>query len=432
MKITYYEGINKTRPSRYLNLQEIYEIIKRSPNDVLIQTIRNLKAENDIKYRELKLNLPIITPHVESSGRKLAGVEFDKNFKSFTQLMYFDIDNVQNAQEEKQRIINQYKDFVTIVCISPSGAGISILVQVENELTKENFNPIWNSIRTNEFADENIDVKANGIARSMFLSHDPDVYFNPEVSLAVEFSITENVGTEPNTCVLYKNNINSHFSSTNTITKHKYNLYPIDNVLNLINICTQVEVDKPLVEVKEVQFVSLFIPKVIYEGKRHSTLYTMIHHLYYLNPELEIDIIFSYIWFVNNVFVKPKLDNNDLLRHFNNVVTQIHTNCIVYVNYKVRRIHFNKNSSKLTPQVKMALAKKLTGLYKRYHNQQRIFDAIEQLIAGGKKVTNAAIKSITGHDIKTIRHHRQSERIDLEFGISSIIDEYSIEKADHF
>ncbi len=86
----------------------------------------------------------------------------------------------------------------------------------------------------------------------------------------------------------------------------------------------------------------------------------------------------------------------------------------------------------LTHQEKMALAKKLTGLYKRYHNQQRIFDAIEQLIAGGKKVTNAAIKTLTGHDIKTIRHHRQSERIDLEFGISSIIDEYSIEKADHF
>ena len=92
---------------------------------------------------------------------------------------------------QKQRIINQYKDFVSLVCISPSGAGISIFIQIENELTRENFNPIWNSIRMNELCDENIDVKANGIARTMFLSYDPDIYFNPNATLAVDFEIED-------------------------------------------------------------------------------------------------------------------------------------------------------------------------------------------------------------------------------------------------
>jgi len=425
MKITFYDGIKKNNPSRYLNLQEVYEFIKTSPNVGLIETIRHLKSNNDNYYRELKLRLPIITPHVEATARKLAGDEFEKNLISFTHLMYFDIDNLQNVHEEKERIINQYKDFVSLVCISPSGAGISIFIQLENELTKENFNPIWNSIRLNEFADEKIDVKANGIARTMFLSSDPNVYYNPEATLSVDFEVIEEQGTNPNTCRLSKNNINSHFSSTNTITKSSYHLYNIDQVLNHIITNTHVDVDNHIVDVKEVPYLALYIPKIIIEGKRHSTLYTMIHHLFYLNPELEIDMIYSYIWFVNNVFVRPKLDKHDLLRHFNNVVNQIHDNSSVIVNFKKRRIHFNKNCWFLTSNDKMLLAKKLTGLYKRHQNKQKITDAIQQLQDAGEKVTNVAIKNLTRMDVKTIRNHRKSPEIDLEFEISSIIDAFS-------
>jgi hypothetical protein len=427
MKITFYDGIRKNIPNGYLNYQQVYEFIKTSPNVGLIETIRHLKLNNDNHYRELKLKLPIITPHVEATARRLAGDEFDKNLKSFTQLMYFDIDDVQNVYDEKQRIINQYKDFVSMVCISSSGAGISIFIQIENELTRENFNPIWNSIRMNELVGENIDVKANGIARTMFLSSDPDVYFNPDATLAVDFEVIEEQGIDPNTFRLLNNNnnINSHFSSTNTITKEKYNISNIDYVLNLINTNTQVDVGNHIVDVKEVQYVALYIPKMITQGRRHSTLYKMIHHLFYLNPELDIDIIYSYIWFVNNVFVRPKFDKHELIRHFNNVVNQIHGSSIVYVNYRKRRIHFNKNCWYITSKDKMILAKKLTGLYKRHQNKQKIIDAMQHLISKGSKITNVAIKKITGMDVKTIRNHRKTKDIDLEFEISSIIEEFS-------
>lgn len=393
MNITFYDGIKSKIPSRYLNLQEVYKFIKTSPNVGLIETIRHLKSNNDNYYRELKLRLPIITPHVEATARKLAGDEFDKNLKSFTQLMYFDIDNVQNVHEQKQRIINQYKDFVTMVCISPSGAGISIFIQIENELTKENFNHIWNSIRMNELAGENIDVKANGIARTMFLSSDPDVYFNPDATLAVNFEVVEEQGIHPNTCRISNNNINSHFSSNNTITKNSYNIYDIDHVLKHINTTTKVEVNNHVVDVKNVPYVALYIPRIIPEKKRHKTFYVMIHQLFYLNPELEIDVIYSFIWFVNNVFVRPKLDKHDLIRHFNNVVNQIHTNSLVYVNCRNRRIHFNKNCWYLTSKDKLYLAKKLTGLYKRHQNKQKVTDAIQHLQTVGTKVTNVAIKN---------------------------------------
>jgi hypothetical protein len=235
----------------------------------------------------------------------------------------------------------------------------------------------------------------------------------------------EERGIDPNTCRISNNNINSHFSSTNTITKNNYQLYDIDHVLKHINTSTQVEVDNHIVDVKEVPYVALYIPKMIVEGKRHSTLYSMIHHLFYLNPELEIDVIYSFIWFVNNVFVRPKLDKNDLIRHFNNVVNQIHVSSIVYVNYRNRRIHFNKNCYYLTSNDKLMLAKKLTGLYKRHQNKQRIDEAIQKLTCASQKITNVAIKKLTGMDVKTIRNHRRTPDIDLELEISSIIDEYS-------
>ena len=43
-----------------------------------------------------------------------------------------------------------------------------------------------------------------------------------------------------------------------------------------------------------------------------------------------------------------------------------------------------------------------------------------------KKITNVSIKNLTGMDVKTIRNHRKTPDIDLEFEISSIIDAYSI------
>ena len=94
------------------------------------------------------------------------------------------------------------------------------------------------------------------------------------------------------------------------------------------------------------------------------------------------------MWFVNNVFVRPKFDKHELIRHFNNVVNQIHGSSIVYVNYRKRRIHFNKNCWYITSKDKMILAKKLTGLYKRHKNKQRVIDAIQKLENEEQKITN--------------------------------------------
>jgi hypothetical protein len=428
MNISYYNegGINlQKQPIKYITLEEFVLLVKNNPNIGFYEHLRNLKITDKEQYDKLKKTLPFITPHVEAIGRKLSGDYYDINFRSFTQLMYFDIDDVENVHKEKQRIINQYGDFVSFVCISPSGRGISIIIQIENELTRVNFDMLWLSIRMNEFKDENIDMKATGIGRTMFISSDQDVYYNPNVSLAVDFTMDEKVGNHTNSLgVKFTNYINSHISNSNTITKKKYRSYSINEILNTIVTSTPVDVDNEIVDVREVEdYVSMYIPRIIVDGKKRSTYLIMIHQLFHLNPDLQIDIIYSYIWFINNNFAKPRMEKSQLLRHFNNVVDEIHKTKMVSVNYRTRSIHWNRNCQFLSCIDKMTIAKRLVGLHTRYKNQNSVFEAIDRLGVEGKKITNKAIKEITGKDIKTIRNYRDKPLIDLEVEIKVILEE---------
>jgi hypothetical protein len=426
MKFSLYEegGIEQTKPNRCITLEELFLMVRNNPNVGFYENLRNLRITDREQYDKLKKTLPFITPHVETNGRRLSSDYFDINFRSFSNLMYFDMDNVEDILNVKQRIIKQYGDFVSFVCISPSGKGISIIIQIENEITKDNFEMIWYSIRLNELKDEKIDSKATGIGRPMFISYDPDVYFNPSATLAVDFTMDEKVGKHYNSVEVFDTiNVNSHISNINTITKRKYKIYEVNEILQVLNTCTPVHVDNEIVDVKEVDYISMYIPRNICQGKRHSTFYRMIHSLFYLNPIIEIDYIYSYMWLINNCFTTPRLDKEELHRHFNSVVDQIHRTQFVYINLEKRRIHWNRNFQFNKTINKGTLANRLVGLYTRSKNQNSVFEAIDRLGAEGKKITNKAIKEITGKDIKTIRNYRDKPLIDMEVEIKIILDE---------
>lgn len=427
MKITYYEegGVNEIKePLCYITLEELSMRVKYNPNVRLYKSLREWRITDKDRYDNEKRKLPYISPHVETIGRRLSDEDYEINFRSFTQLMYFDIDDVENVEKEKQRIINQYKDIVSFVCISPSGRGITIIIQIENEITKDNFSMIWNSIRLNEFREEKVDTKATGIGRLMFLSYDPNVYFNPQATLSIDFTMDENVGNQYNTVgVKFSINLNSHILNSNTITKRKYRIYHIKEVLKVIKTTTQVEVESELVDIKEVEYAKMYIPRIIPKGKRHLTFFSMINYLLHLNPTIELDYIFSYMWLINNYFTSPKLDTKELLRHFNSTVEQIHRNQIVYIKFKTRRIHWNYNCCYLNSVDKELIAKRLLGLYTRYKNHIRVSEAIDRLVVEGKKITNNAIKDITGMDVKTIRNYRDKPSINLELEKTFILEE---------
>ena len=135
----YEKGIKSTTPNRKIDFQELYQLILNGSHRGQIETIRHLKQAGDGYYKTFKEQLPYITPQVDVKKRNLSDDHFTENFICFTGFLYFDLDNVKNVLQEKQRIIDQYGNNVALVCLSPSGAGLTILVRVSNEITKGTF-----------------------------------------------------------------------------------------------------------------------------------------------------------------------------------------------------------------------------------------------------------------------------------------------------
>jgi hypothetical protein len=53
--------------------------------------------------------------------------------------------------------------------------------------------------------------------------------------------------------------------------------------------------------VKEVEFVQMFVPRIIKDSRKHTTFRSMVNHLMYLNPNITLHEIQSYINFINDL-----------------------------------------------------------------------------------------------------------------------------------
>lgn len=413
--IPFYEsGIRNTTPNRKIDFNELYQLISSgSTHRVLIESIRTLKSHGDIKYyKRYKESLPYITPHVDVHERNLRDDHFTENFICFTGFLYYDIDNVENIIEEKQRIINSYGNQVALVCISPSGAGLTILVRINNELTKDNFLVVWNKVRTTLFRDERIDPNATGIGRAMFVSYDPDVYVNNESVFEIVF---EEIGNQPNTSSSLYNSLNSDIKNNNY---KNYHVYSIDDVLSTIKTKSIVPVSNPVVDFKEVEVLEeiRFLQKIT-DGNKHSAFFRVINQLYYLNQDVELDYIYSYLFFINNIWTIGKMDTIELVRYFNIIISHIKHTGEFYIQKKLKRVHFNP-SVDISAKEKMVISNVLNGLYRRWETKKKIDDTIELLKGQGKKPTNRVIAEILDMSVDTIGDRRRDPPIDMDYEVS--------------
>ncbi len=176
-----------------------------------------------------------------------------------------------------------------MIYISLSGGGISVLFKIKNTITKNNFSEIWQTVRDNLLSDEPIDYNSKGIGRAMFISNDPSVFYNYENELEVEVKNPiegsyKKTGKQSKTCKDFIYNLISPFS-----------IISIDRVLQKITTHTIVPVANPIIDFKPVEYVEVYIPKIIKDGTKHIIYTSMIHALVYLNPEIDKEYIFSFL-----------------------------------------------------------------------------------------------------------------------------------------
>lgn len=172
--MSYFTGIACKKPIPK-SVEELVKEIKNPSNDVatLIASIRMASSKGDKKEAtRLKKGLPAVTVSGIFEGGHLIA-----NLKELNGLIQVDFDNVFDLTDLR----NQLRKDSIILCefLSPSGNGSKSIVRYTG-----NFESAFHEL-TQYFQQRygvTLDQVCKDVSRLMFLSHDPDCYYNPNAA----------------------------------------------------------------------------------------------------------------------------------------------------------------------------------------------------------------------------------------------------------
>lgn len=414
------DGITDTICKTIIGLPELRQMIRNNPYAEKIAKIRQLRKIGDEYYKVLKSELPNITPNCIVSERNLDEEHINNTLKQFSQYIYFDIDGKDNPEEYKSYFVEKYGHLATMICISSGYGGISALFKIRNQITIDNFNTVWDYVRYTVLSGETVDPHCKGIGRAMFISHDPEVYCNFDNEIEVSISATSQyqLKKEVNQYKTCKQNYFRLNSPSSVLD--------INVVLGKLRTRTLVEHPSPVVDFLPLEYTEVFFQKDIPDGTKHRTYTSMIHTLVYLNPEIERQYIFSYLFFINEQHAKPKMEKRELIRLFNTVFEGIKNNGVNYVNTEIKWVHFNPDC-RLSKADKISISNMLNGARRKNKTIEKIIAAKHGMEQAGQKITQNRIAKLTKLSSKTIRRHLNSNLIDIDELVQMINDTFAQE-----
>ena len=412
-------GIKNIYPeNRPMMLSDLAKLIRNNPAADTINQIRQMRENGDQTYKESKRTLAYITPNCVLKKRSLTGdLEYNDNFLYFSGYMYFDFD-VTDAVQFKQEFIQKYKHVVSLICISSGGGGISVLVKVNVDLTKDNFNSIWKFIASDIFKDESVDTQTKDIGRAMFISSDPDVFTNYENELEInptDFKKCESIncikkGTTQ--CISPREN---NYTPSCTFP---YQLLPYDEIKKVI-LSTPFYSTNTVIDYDPINFLELKFPKEIGDGVKNKFYSLCIHRLVYLNPFLDPSYIYSFLFYTNKYKANPSMEPRSLKRLFAYVYNQTQQEGYVYNNDRIKNFHLNKDLF-LSKEEKTTIMNRCNGKVRSNKSIAKILDAKAELKSRKEKITQYKVAEITGLGIQTVKKFYWTEDI---YDINSMVDD---------
>lgn len=178
--VSYFGKVTDQTPKE-ISISEVFDIIK---SDHMLEKSINLIRETTNKT--LRADLKRFLPAITVSGTFQNGHKTE-NLICHSGLLQIDFDDVSSPSDLKEKIS---KDAFTFACfLSPSGTGIKAIIKILPEFHLESFEAL-RRYYLKKYA-ENIDIKCKDKGRLMFLSHDKNIYINPD-SMLFE-TITEEV-----------------------------------------------------------------------------------------------------------------------------------------------------------------------------------------------------------------------------------------------
>jgi hypothetical protein len=200
---------------------------------------------------------------------------------------------------------------------------------------------------------------------------------------------------------------------------YRYTALDIGEVLSKLITSTWVNVLNPIVDFKPVDYAEVFFRKEIVDGNKRKYYSSMIHQLVNLNPTIDKIYIYSYLFYINNNYAKPKMLDLELVKLFDFVYDTIKSTGVVHARTKVKYVHFNK-FYRITQNEKKRISNLLNGQFRRYKTINKIIAAKQELTTAGTKITQKQVSQLSGLSLKTVQTHFNSEPIDMDEVISNI------------
>ena len=398
-------GITDTIPVGIIDLPKLLKKISSNPAKDQIEHIRSLRRAGDLTYKVLKRQLSNVTPNCIVKQRKLSGDDLETNLICLSNYIYYDFDIDHDPEAFKSYMIEKYKDKISMACISSSAGGVSILFKISNQINENNFLSVWTYIKDTILADEAdmIDLSCKNIGRAMFISYDPEVFYNYENEIEVPDELTK----ETTKC---KSQLISK-STYNKPTLTQQNISFAEAIAN-INLKTQYKNANPVVDLNPVPFTEVRFPRVITDGNKRRVFTGIIYTIKYLNPDAEAKYAYSILKTINNNFAKPRMESSELKRLFEFLFNNIEPEQLAEFPTRIKSIHFNPEAN-ISKTEKVQIANYLTGIKRKSESINKIISAKKELNANGSKVTKKKVAIQSRLSYPTVLKYYNSPPINI-------------------
>lgn len=374
-------------PDKIISIDNLVEGIKNHELQERIKRLHSYKYKSD-EYNRLKSGLPCITPAGVFSGGR--GVD---DIFQVSDYLYFDIDASDietDIVSVKEQLLSKYSDLITLMGTSVGGRGIFFYVKVSG-LTKENYCQVREYFLQEVFRGVPLDKQAGGVNRAHVIPFDPCVYFNNTVCSIVPKDLIS---------VKEKGTFRIKVSNQSRYTR-SVSFMPIDQVLKSLRLQTEVDVTDAVFRIEPIDYVKVFIPKVIQNGKKHKAFRAMTQAILCLNPDADLFTIQSFINYVNQNHTTQPMRMEEMCRTVEHAYGLVKETGEIGIRTKVKSLHFNKQAQ-ISSKEKSDLAAKINGMLKTLKSVLLIQRAIKELTEKGIKVSKKAVAESGGLSTKTV------------------------------
>lgn len=406
-----------TYSSETISIDNLVQLISNN-NSKEIYSVRNSTYKSK-EYNKAKSKLDAFMPH----GR-FNSISKD-DLDELSGYLYFDIDNL--SGDELSTVKSNLIDFgANIVYLSPGGCGLHFMVKVDG-LTIDNFDSVYKSI-FNYFVGNNfsIDKSALGLARKAFLSFDKDIYFNSKSFASVKEGIIithDQVSLSLSLNILNRSNKSNEKKEDKDRETDTLSIIPISNLIKDLKFKTEYEVQNDF-NIEEIEYTRINIPKIIPDGLKHTIYRKIMIQLVYLNPNITVQQVYSYLYWINDTKAVPKMIPFQLQKLTINTFNYINDNDIKpYM--ATKKIHI---SDKYTSKQKAELGVKINAILRQNESISKINEARELLKNEGKKETRVAVAKITGLSIITVKRNWNKQIRDPKDELPEVYNEQQIER----